>query len=397
MELSHIRAWWHGRQGLDRSLVGVTPRDVLAQTGWARSVGGANPYVTLFARSGTSRAEVDTAVQNLEIYELPSARGCTYVVPAEDFSLALTLARGNGEASDIKVAKQHLGVTDAELENLSQRVLDALANGPLDPASMKPILGDAVRNLGAEGKKRGQTTTLPLVLGRLQVNGLIRRVPVDGRLDQQRYAYARWENGPTPNPDLTPQLALTELARRFFRWTGPATLANFQWFSGAGVKVAKEAIAPLGLVPIEVGSEWLIHPDDLDAFHAFQPSEEPSVAVLTALDSLFLLRRDVRSFVDPVDQERTVHGDRGITAIGQLQDLANNAIVDRGRLIGLWEYEVSSQTVVSHLFVPKTSEIEAALAEAQAYIREQLGDCRSFSLDSPASRQKLIDALRTAG
>jgi hypothetical protein len=33
------------------------------------------------------------------------------------------------------------------------------------------------------------------------------------------------------------------LARRFFGWVGPATMEEFQWFSGLGVKAAKEGEA----------------------------------------------------------------------------------------------------------------------------------------------------------
>jgi len=69
---------------------------VLNEAGWARSVGGANPYLTLFARAGLGRAAVDAAVAALEIHELPSARGCTYVVPAGDFALALTVGQAFG-------------------------------------------------------------------------------------------------------------------------------------------------------------------------------------------------------------------------------------------------------------------------------------------------------------
>jgi hypothetical protein len=42
-------AWWWHRQGLDETA--GTPAQVLAATGWARSVGGANPYLSLFARA----------------------------------------------------------------------------------------------------------------------------------------------------------------------------------------------------------------------------------------------------------------------------------------------------------------------------------------------------------
>src|SRR5262245_47644242 len=84
-----LRAWWSHRQGLDGSLEGKSAAEVLQQSGWARSVGGVGPYLTLFSRAALGRQEVDTALERLEINELPSARGCTYVVPASDFVIAL--------------------------------------------------------------------------------------------------------------------------------------------------------------------------------------------------------------------------------------------------------------------------------------------------------------------
>src|SRR5262245_63984427 len=89
MNQTQIRAWWSCRQGLDGALDGKPLSDVLERSGWARSVGGVGPYLTLFSRARTSREAADQAVERLEIHELPSARGCTYVVPASDFALAL--------------------------------------------------------------------------------------------------------------------------------------------------------------------------------------------------------------------------------------------------------------------------------------------------------------------
>src|SRR5450631_199515 len=88
-----LRAWWSHRQGLDGSQAGAAPAEVLERTGWARSVGGVGPYLTLFARAGTSRESADQAVASLRIHELPAARGCTYVVPASEFALALKAGR----------------------------------------------------------------------------------------------------------------------------------------------------------------------------------------------------------------------------------------------------------------------------------------------------------------
>src|SRR5437763_1808790 len=98
-----LRAWWSHRQALDGRLAGASSAEVLEQTGWARSVGGVGPYLTLFARSGASRESVDESVKKLEIHELPAARGCTYVVPANDFALALK-AGETFSGADMKVA-----------------------------------------------------------------------------------------------------------------------------------------------------------------------------------------------------------------------------------------------------------------------------------------------------
>src|SRR6202050_2463930 len=169
---SKLRAWYAHRQGLDGSLEGKSPAEVLQRAGWARSVGGVSPYLTLFARAGISREQADAAAAKLQIYELPSARGCTYVLPASDF--ALGLLAGQGFDGEIKTAAK-LGVTEKEIAKLCDRVVAALEKGPLDPEALREATGKAVRNLGEEGKKKGVTNTLPLALGELQASGDIRR------------------------------------------------------------------------------------------------------------------------------------------------------------------------------------------------------------------------------
>ncbi len=91
IDAKKLRAWWAKKQGLDGSLEKAGPAEVLEKTGWARSVGGVNPYLTLFARAGISREEAEAALYELQIHELPSARGCTHVLPASDFALGLNV------------------------------------------------------------------------------------------------------------------------------------------------------------------------------------------------------------------------------------------------------------------------------------------------------------------
>lgn len=231
-----LRAWWAHQQGLDATMAGTPVAEVLSRTGWARSVGGSAPYLTLFARAGLSRDVVDAAVAAQEVSELPSARGCTYLLPSADFAVGLTVGAGAPEA-ELTAAVKHLDVTRGEIEKLGEAVLAALGTTaqPLDPAAIKREVGDAVRSLGEAGKKRGISTTLPLTLGLLQSRGEIRKVPVHGRLDEQRFGYVAWTPSPVGMP-LDPDVARTELARRYFRWAGPATLKHFRWCPGCSTR-----------------------------------------------------------------------------------------------------------------------------------------------------------------
>src|SRR5258707_13713815 len=104
MDDAKLRAWWSHRQGLDGALAGKSAAGILERIGWARSVGGSGPYLTLFARGGPRREAMDAAAANLEIHELPSARGCTYAPPASHFALALRRSRNFGEG-EMNVAR----------------------------------------------------------------------------------------------------------------------------------------------------------------------------------------------------------------------------------------------------------------------------------------------------
>ncbi|HEY3175283.1 MAG TPA: crosslink repair DNA glycosylase YcaQ family protein [Candidatus Polarisedimenticolia bacterium] len=390
MDQPKLRAWWWHRQGLDGSLRGGTPAEILERTGWARSVAGVGPYLTLFARGGVGREAADSAVAKLEIHELPSVRGCTYVLPAREFALGLKV--GEGFNGDLRTAEK-LGVTPKEIDKLCDAVLGALAKGPLEPEEIRGATGSASRSLGEAGKKKGLTTTLPIALGRLQTSGDIRRVPTNGRLDQQRYRYALWKPNPLAKLKLSLQEAYVELARRFFRWIGPATAAEFQWFSALGVKAAQAAIQPLGLVPVEKGAERLMLPEDREAYEKFQPGKEIQVALVSSIDGLVLLRRDLKGLIEAKDLARKVFADKAMAQLGGLMDLPSHAILDRGRLIGLWEFDPDAGTIAWAAWV-KDRAVTEAVARTEAYIRDQVGDARSFSLDSPKSRAPRIAALR---
>jgi hypothetical protein len=120
----------------------------------------------------------------------------------------------------------------------------------------------------------------------------------------------------------------------------------------------------------------------------------PSYALLASIDGLFLLRRDLAPLLDPADAERALPGE---SALGAVPDLEHHAIVDRGRVVGLWDYDVEAGRVVWLPFVAPSAKLREVVARTESYVRDQLGDARSFSLDSAKSRAPRLAALRAAG
>jgi hypothetical protein len=362
-----LEAWWAHKQGLDGSLAGATAAEVLARTGWARSVGGASPYLALFSRAGIRRADADAALARKEIHELPCARGCTYVVGEQDFALAL--AAGQPFAGDEMKVAAKLGVTEAEIDKLRKTIAAALAGGALAPDEIKTKVGPAARSLGPEGVKKGLATTLPVALGLMQSAGEIRRVPVNGRIDQQKYRYALWKPNPLAKWNKTNDETFAALAHRYFEWMGPATVKAFQEFAGLGVKAAKAATDPLRL--IDTGEGRMLLPEDEAAFRKFKAPLKPQYALVGPIDNM------------PAE------------ASSKSFDLSNR-IFDRGRLIGHWDFDPETGSIAWVSFVPRDKALEAAVLGTEAYIREDLGDLRVFSLDSPQKRAPRIAALRKA-
>ncbi|MDP9171045.1 MAG: hypothetical protein M3N54_10550, partial [Acidobacteriota bacterium] len=129
----------------------------------------------------------------------------------------------------------------------------------------------------------------------MQSAGEIRRVPLDGRLDRQRYKYECW--------NIKPEGSFTDLARRFFGWTGGAPASEFQAFSGLGVRAVRQAVEPLQLAPF--GEDLLMLPEDREQFGNFESPKQPQYALIGGLDNI----------LPPTG----------------LQDFGEHRIVDRGR------------------------------------------------------------------
>jgi hypothetical protein len=140
----------------------------------------------------------------------------------------------------------------------------------------------------------------------------------------------------------------------------------------------------------------MMFPADRDALGSFKMPKQPVYALVSGLDGLTLLRRALRELMAEGDLSREMFTEKGYVAGSRLTDLPSHGIFDRGRLIGLWEYDVPGESVVWTAFIPPDAALKKAVSRMEEFVRTQLGDAKSFSLDSPKSRAPRVEALRKA-
>jgi hypothetical protein len=66
-------------------------------------------------------------------------------------------------------------------------------------------------------------------------------------------------------------------------------------------------------------------------------------------------------------------------SIGAVADLPDHGIFDRGRLIGLWEFDPSVGAIAWWTFGAADKALQAAVARTEEYVRRDLGDAHSAS------------------
>jgi len=143
---------------------------------------------------------------------------------------------------------------------------------------------------------------------------------------------------------------------------------------------------------VEPGESRLMLAEDCERFAEFAVPNKAEYALVGSLDGISLLRRDAQTLVSDEDRKAYQRFQPGPST----QDLSANAILDRGRLVGLWEYDTATESIAWMSFAPANKAMKNAVRRTEEYIRAQLGDARSFGLDSPKSRAPKVEALRQA-
>jgi hypothetical protein len=131
-------------------------------------------------------------------------------------------------------------------------------------------------------------------------------------------------------PELPREQALQKLAQRYFTSHGPATLADFSWWSGLAADEARAALEMAGpglRHALFEGSTvwWAKRTRELD-----QAAPRPALQLLAGFDEYVLGYTDRRAVIDPA------HAGKLMTPNG----LFRPALLVGGRVAGTWQAEV---------------------------------------------------------
>jgi len=220
-----------------------------------------------------------------ELYAARSAarvrcmRGMAYIAPTE---LMPVLFSCTGEARDRTITRigKVTGLGGDRVLGLADRIEAAMAGRP--PMSV-PEIRKALGTVEPE-----ERDAIPMAVALLGRFGRIVRAQVRGGWRSDNFTYARWADWMGELPaEMDAAEARIELARRYLRAFGPATVDDLKWWSGWTKRDATPALTSLA----ESGEIIRVSVDGVDSW---LPADEtigeavPSVRLLPIWDAYFM-------------------------------------------------------------------------------------------------------------
>ncbi len=292
-----------------------TPADVVRTLG---AVQAQNPGAALWSLGvrlpGVTREDVELAIAERHLVRTWALRGTLHLVAAADarwlpaLGAARVLAGAAGREAQLEL--------DAAVFKRGRRLLArALRDGPL---TREAVYAALERGGVATTGQRGYH-----VLWRLGLEGFVCFGPPEGR--QPTFTLVDAWLPPTPAPDR--EAALAELARRYFRSRGPATVHDFAGWAGLTVAEARVGLAAVAtdLASLERDGQryWLPQ-----AAASAPCRRAPAALLLPAFDEYLLGYRERGAVLAPEHAGRVIPGGNGMFL---------PIMVLRGRVAGTWK------------------------------------------------------------
>lgn len=260
---------------------------------------------------------VDRAFDRGDLVRAWTMRGTLHTVPARDLRWILKVTAGRQRQ---QAASRHrdLGIDDATVAAAVRTLAPALRDGGLTRAEVFARLqGIGIDPTGQRGIH---------LLFTLTIDGFICQGPVvarEGVAREQRFVLVDEHIREHATPDDPP----AELFVRYIAGHGPASIADFAWWSGLTLGTSRDAAERAAGRVVEVDAGLFVAPD-----RPRRSSNAPQVHALGAFDEYYI------SYAD----RTTVCAPEHLAAVGPGRNgMVRPILVAAGEVIGVWGHSTA--------------------------------------------------------
>jgi hypothetical protein len=311
-------------QGLVKPVL-TTASEVVARQGAVQAQDyGASKWGIAQRTTGLTDQEIDKEIDDGTIVRTHVLRPTWHFVSASDIRWMLALTAPRVHAANAYWYRW-LEVDDALTRRSRSLLTTALRDGKhLTRAELGKLLSRARIDTT-------NPTRLAGIVMRAELDGLICSGPRQGK----QFTYALLDERVPKRTELARDAALAELAQRYFTTRGPATVADFAWWSGLtrteARKGAEAAATHLRRESIEGESYWSSLAEERVRFSA------PLTQLLPNYDEFFVGFRDRTAFGTRLESS-------GIKP--RTSALSGHALVINGQIVGGWRRTLTPRGVV---------------------------------------------------
>jgi hypothetical protein len=324
--------------------VGNAPHDVVRRLLAMQAQLPTEALWSVAQRCGASPAAVAQALDAGLILRTHVLRPTWHLVAATDLRWLLALTGPRVEAG---LARRYrvLGLSNAIVARSERVIADSVADASLTRTELSAVLTE--HGIPATGEY------LTAILMHAEVSGLMCSGPSRG----VHHTYTALDRRVSPAPEVEGEAALAEMALRYFATRGPATLADFSWWSGLAMGAARTGLEAVRghLATCEMDGRRYFFEERTAA-----SGRAPRIALIQCFDELIVSYRESRDVVrsGPVD-----------FAPMEFIDGYRHPVLRDGRLLGLWR-PVPSGGVDTRIMAPLDGATERALGRAVGVLEQ---------------------------
>lgn len=304
---------------------------------------------------GVTEADIEKAIAEKQILRTWPMRGTLHFIPARDALWMLRLCTPR-IVSGLAGRNRQLELDDKVFSRTRKILTRALAKEQLSRKDLFGVLEKA--GISTSGQRGIHILQWHALEGMICLASHQGKQPAFALMDQ-------WVTNPWL-PDR--EEALLELALRYFKSHGPATLQDFAWWSGLKIKEVKQGLALAGSklrkITFMEQDYWLDGGVDSKGINV------PEVMLLPGFDEYLLGYKDRYLTLDPVHADKVVPGNNGIF---------KPTLVMGGMIEGTWRRTIKKQEILVEVHPfggkkqPSTLALKAPLNRYRTFFDDSSG------------------------